>query len=221
MFQSSVVRDASIFASARIEQLDTTLTSADQVLPFDVTLSGANEYGAMCAAKIFGLKILNEGMGISIDNAVTEMQAKPGLSFVPAYSPPSGTAPINGRLMPVNPFVGAKSLLLQNRLRRAPAPAPERARDRPTHRCASEAAPRRQHQLAAIVPGSTFSKMYKSARKRAQCTTMSFAVPPSTLVVSNADARRAHTVQQVASRLLRHPGEMLHPLRIFIDVPCL
>ncbi len=78
-----------------IDALDNTLTSAgqnaqlatpwysDQVLPFDVTLSGANEYGAMCAAKIFGLEILNEGFGISIDDAVTEMQdTKPGLSFV-------------------------------------------------------------------------------------------------------------------------------------------
>ena len=48
---------------------------SDQVLPFDVTLSGANEYGAMCAAKIFGVEILNEGQGISIDDAVSEMQA--------------------------------------------------------------------------------------------------------------------------------------------------
>jgi len=48
---------------------------ADQVLPFDVTLSGANEYGAMCAAKVLGVEILNEGSGISIDDAVTEMQA--------------------------------------------------------------------------------------------------------------------------------------------------
>jgi len=44
-------------------------------LPFDITLSGANEYGAMCAAKIFGVEILNEGWGISIDDAVSEMQA--------------------------------------------------------------------------------------------------------------------------------------------------
>ncbi len=29
----------------------------------------------MCAARIFGLEILNEGSGISIDDAVTEMQA--------------------------------------------------------------------------------------------------------------------------------------------------
>jgi len=48
---------------------------SDQVLPFDVTLAGANEYGAMACAKIFGIEILNEGSGISIDDAVTEMQA--------------------------------------------------------------------------------------------------------------------------------------------------
>ena len=29
----------------------------------------------MCAAKIFGVEILNEGSGVSIDDAVTEMQA--------------------------------------------------------------------------------------------------------------------------------------------------
>jgi hypothetical protein len=87
VFQSSVIRSAGIPVGATVDQLDTQLSSAgqnsqlaspwysDQVLPFDVTLSGANEYGAMCAAKIFGLEILNEGMGISIDDAVTEMQA--------------------------------------------------------------------------------------------------------------------------------------------------
>jgi len=48
---------------------------SDQVLPFDVTLAGANEYGAMACTKIFGIEILNEGSGISIDDAVTEMQA--------------------------------------------------------------------------------------------------------------------------------------------------
>ncbi len=48
---------------------------SDQILPFDVTLAGCNEYGAMCSAKIFGVEILNEGQGISIDDAVSEMQA--------------------------------------------------------------------------------------------------------------------------------------------------
>jgi len=74
VFQSLVARSSSISASATINALDTQLTSAgqntqlatpwysDQILPFDVTLSGANEYGAMCNAKIFGLEILNEGL---------------------------------------------------------------------------------------------------------------------------------------------------------------
>jgi hypothetical protein len=87
VFQSSVVRSAGPSIGSTINAMDTSLTSAgqqaqlatpwysDQVLPFDITLSGANEYGAMCAAKIFGVEILNEGMGISIDDAVTEMQA--------------------------------------------------------------------------------------------------------------------------------------------------
>ncbi len=55
VFQSSVAHSAGIPASATIDQLVTTLTStdqsvqpaspwySDQVLPFDVTLSGANE----------------------------------------------------------------------------------------------------------------------------------------------------------------------------------
>jgi hypothetical protein len=88
VFQSSVVRSAGPSIGSTINALDAqTLNSAgqnsqlatpwysDQILPFDITLSGANEYGAMCAAKIFGVEILNEGMGISIDDAVTEMQA--------------------------------------------------------------------------------------------------------------------------------------------------
>jgi hypothetical protein len=44
---------------------------SDQILPFDITLAGANEYGAMAAAKLFGIEILNEGTGHSIDDAVT------------------------------------------------------------------------------------------------------------------------------------------------------
>ena len=88
VFSSSVIRSAGPSIASTINALDTeTITSAsgnsqlaspwysDQVLPFDVTLSGANEYGAMCAAKIFGVEILNEGYGISIDDAVSEMQA--------------------------------------------------------------------------------------------------------------------------------------------------
>jgi len=48
---------------------------SDQILPFDITLAGASEYGASTAMKIYGVEILNEGAGVSIDDAVTEMQA--------------------------------------------------------------------------------------------------------------------------------------------------
>lgn len=88
VFQSSVVRDLGPSISSTIDQLDQiTITNtgsdkelatpwySDQILPFDITLTGANEYGAMCAAKIFGVEIINEGSGISIEDAVTEMSA--------------------------------------------------------------------------------------------------------------------------------------------------
>ena len=81
-------QSSDVSIGATIDQLDAlTLTEvgslnelatpwyADQVLPFDITLAGANEYGAMTAAKVFGVEILNEGSGISIDDAVSEAQA--------------------------------------------------------------------------------------------------------------------------------------------------
>lgn len=47
---------------------------ADQIPPFDVTLVGANEYGAVATMKIIGIDLLNEGYGVSIDDVVSEMQ---------------------------------------------------------------------------------------------------------------------------------------------------
>ena len=47
---------------------------SDQILPFDITLAGTNEYGAAASMKIFGVEILNEGWGTSVDDAVNEMQ---------------------------------------------------------------------------------------------------------------------------------------------------
>ena len=48
---------------------------ADQILPFDITIAAANEYGAGASAKLFGVEILNEGFGTSIDDTVIEQQA--------------------------------------------------------------------------------------------------------------------------------------------------
>jgi len=88
VFTSSLVRTIGPSIGATIDQIDNvTLTEvgggkeladprySDQILPFDITIAGANEYGAMAAAKIFGVEILNEGWASSIDDAVSEMQA--------------------------------------------------------------------------------------------------------------------------------------------------
>ena len=48
---------------------------ADQILPFDITIACANEYGAGASAKLYGVEILNEGFGTSIDDTVIEQQA--------------------------------------------------------------------------------------------------------------------------------------------------
>ncbi len=48
---------------------------ADQILPFDITIALANEYGAGASAKLFGVEILNEGFGTSVDDSVIEQQA--------------------------------------------------------------------------------------------------------------------------------------------------
>jgi hypothetical protein len=42
----------------------------DQVLPFDITLDGTNEVGAASTRKIFGVEVLNEGSGVSMDDAL-------------------------------------------------------------------------------------------------------------------------------------------------------
>lgn len=42
-------------------------------MPFDITLSGATENGVACGMRLFGVKILDDGSGGSIDDAATEM----------------------------------------------------------------------------------------------------------------------------------------------------
>lgn len=45
---------------------------ADEILPFDVTVSFANEYGQRAVLTIYGVELLNEGSGYSIDSVTTE-----------------------------------------------------------------------------------------------------------------------------------------------------
>lgn len=86
VFNSSLTRDLGPSVGATIDTLDSTVSGqswtelavpwySDQILPFDVSVAAANEYGAMAGAKILGVEILNEGTGVSIDDTVTETQA--------------------------------------------------------------------------------------------------------------------------------------------------
>lgn len=45
---------------------------ADELLPFDITISCANEYGNKAVTVIYGVEILNEGVGFSIDSPTSE-----------------------------------------------------------------------------------------------------------------------------------------------------
>jgi len=47
---------------------------ADQIPPFDIVLAAANEYGAQATMRLFGVELLNENSGVSIDDIVTEQQ---------------------------------------------------------------------------------------------------------------------------------------------------
>ena len=49
-----------------------TPTYADEIPPFDVTISFSNEYGQKASIVIYACEILNESTGFSIDNVVSE-----------------------------------------------------------------------------------------------------------------------------------------------------
>lgn len=44
---------------------------ADQLMPFNVTINMANEFGQRAGMEIYGIQILNEGSGFSVDDVVT------------------------------------------------------------------------------------------------------------------------------------------------------
>jgi len=46
----------------------------DQLPPFDAVVIAANEYGQAATMRIYGIEILNEGTGFSIDDVVIDSQ---------------------------------------------------------------------------------------------------------------------------------------------------
>ena len=65
------LRAANGFMINRALQKATPVYS-DEIPPFDVTISFGNEYGQMARIVIYGVEILNEGTGFSIDNVTSE-----------------------------------------------------------------------------------------------------------------------------------------------------
>lgn len=70
----TVQNQESPLTSVGSDQELATAWYTDQLPPFDVTLAAANEYGALAVMRIFGVELLNEGWGISIDDIVCEQQ---------------------------------------------------------------------------------------------------------------------------------------------------
>lgn len=44
----------------------------DQIPPFDIVLTAANEYGGLAVMKILGVELMNSGYGVSVDDIVSE-----------------------------------------------------------------------------------------------------------------------------------------------------
>ena len=57
-----------------IEGTPATANYSDQIPPFSIVLTGANEYGSTMWMSIMGVELLNEGAGLSIDDIVNETQ---------------------------------------------------------------------------------------------------------------------------------------------------
>jgi len=71
---STTQQESSIASFVDEDQIPARPWYTDQIPGFDITLAAANEYGALAVMKIFGVEILNEGYGISIDDIVSEQQ---------------------------------------------------------------------------------------------------------------------------------------------------
>ena len=77
----------------------------DQILPFDIAIVAANEYGQSAQMRLYGCEILNEGSGFSIDDIVIENQMTyvcrtilPWRSFdIKAIGPDGGKSTVNAR----------------------------------------------------------------------------------------------------------------------------
>lgn len=71
-----LTKTAGIDGSRSLEGVKAVANYSDQIPPFTIVLSGANEHGQSMWMSILGVEILNEGSGLSIDDIVNESQIK-------------------------------------------------------------------------------------------------------------------------------------------------
>jgi hypothetical protein len=69
---ANIGQQESNITSAGSDQQKAVPWYADQIPPFDVVLTAANEYGALSIMKILGCELMNSGYGVSIDDIVSE-----------------------------------------------------------------------------------------------------------------------------------------------------
>jgi hypothetical protein len=65
-------QDAVSNAGVQAWNRGTTPSYSDEIPPFDITINFLNEYGQSARMVLYGVEILNEGMGMSIDDITTE-----------------------------------------------------------------------------------------------------------------------------------------------------
>lgn len=65
---------------------------ADEIPPFDITLYGKNEFGNQMVMRIFGVTLISEGSGFSIDDGIQEAQYTYVAKQLSSWKPVEGTA---------------------------------------------------------------------------------------------------------------------------------
>lgn len=86
------VSDNSTIISSATEEANYT----DQIPPFKIVLTGANELGASMWMSILGVELLNEGAGLSIDDIVNETQMTFVARHVVPWQPKRGNSDLSG-----------------------------------------------------------------------------------------------------------------------------
>lgn len=79
----------------------------DQILPFDIAIVAANEYGQSAQMRLYGCEILNEGSGFSIDDIVIENQ----MTYVCRTILPWRSFDMNAKEASTNKIVNAREAL--------------------------------------------------------------------------------------------------------------